>query len=342
MTIIVGISLVSLAAPARAQEGGYAGAFTRMGFGPRGMAMGNAMTSVEDEGIYAHYNPALAAGVINDQFDVSVAAMAFNRSLNAVNAAFKLPPNAGIDIGILNAGVGNIDGRSSSGYFTGYFSTEQYQFFADFGVKLSHKLQAGVGIKLTYANFSKAVPAALGTGFDLGLLFQPTKHLSIGFAAQDLLSYYRWDTQKLYGTSGSLETKDRFPTRLKLGASYRFFNNKLLVSTDFENRIEYASHLLTQVSNTFGTPQQYIVSHGVILNTQQLRFGAAYRIDNHITVRAGWQFNDLRNTQNSNIPSVGFSIHLPFDELSPSIDYAFLKEPNGVSYMHVFALRLEL
>lgn len=336
------LTMALFSSPAYCQDGGYAGAYTRMGFGPRGMAMGNAMTSVEDEGIYAHYNPAFAAGVTDNQIDISAAAMTFNRSLNALNVTFKLPPDAGLDVGLLNAGVGSIDGRSNSGYHTNYFSTEELQFFADFGIHFSDKIQGGIGLKFSYANYFKSVPSALGTGFDVGILYRPTTQLAIGFAAQDMLSYYRWNTQKLYNTSGSLQTKDKFPTRLKLGVSYRFFNKKLLVSMDFENRIQYSDELTYQISDNSGTPTQYLASQSITNNSRQLRFGAAYKIDKRITLRAGWQWNDLNNMSSSNVPSAGFSIHLPFDKFSPSIDYAFLREPNGMAFMHVFALRLNL
>lgn len=338
ITVLVFIS----SAPSFAQNGGYVGSYTRMGFGPRGMAMGNAMTSVEDEGIYAHYNPALAAGVTGNQIDISAAAMTFNRSLNALNITFKLPPDAGLNIGILNAGVGSIDGRSNSGYHTENFSTQEYQFFTDFGIRLTTKLQAGIGIKFSYANFYQSVPSALGTGFDIGILYHPVPRLAVGFAVQDLLSYYRWDTQKLYNTTGSLQTKDKFPTRIKLGVSYRMLKDKLIVAADFENRIQYADALSYQISDNAGNPSQYLVSHSVSNNSRQLRFGAAYRLDKRFTVRAGWQWNDLQNPGNSGTPSAGFSIHLPFDKFSPSIDYAFIREPNGIAFMHVFALRLLL
>ncbi|HKJ33869.1 MAG TPA: PorV/PorQ family protein [Balneolales bacterium] len=326
----------------KAQNGGYAGAYTRMGFGPRGMAMGNAMTSVDDEGIYAHYNPALAAGVQSTQFDVSVAAMSFNRSLNSLNASFRLPPQAGINVGLLNAGVGSIDGRSNSGYHTNYFSTQQFQLFADFGIKVSPKLQLGAGIKFNYADFHKEVSPATGTGFDLGMLFKPVNNLNIGFAIQDLLASYTWDTQKLYGTSGSLQTKDQFPTRIKIGASYRFFHKKLILASDYELRLQHSDAYSTVIVTLNGAPYTGTGDHTVTTRSNLWRCGASYRFDKRFTLRAGWQVNDLRHTGESNIPSAGFSVHLPFDRFSPSIDYAFLREPDGVADMHVFSIHLVL
>ena len=83
--------------PVMAQNGGYAGAYTRLGFGPRGMAMGNAMTAVTSEGSYGHYNAALAARPIQEvDVDLGTSAMAFDRSLHHLNAAFPLTGDANI------------------------------------------------------------------------------------------------------------------------------------------------------------------------------------------------------------------------------------------------------
>ena len=44
-----------------AQNGGFAGASTRLGYSARGLAMGNAMSAVTSEGAFSYYNPAQAA-----------------------------------------------------------------------------------------------------------------------------------------------------------------------------------------------------------------------------------------------------------------------------------------
>ena len=51
LPLIIGGSL-------HAQIEGAPGAFSRLGFGARGMGMGNAMTAVEDGDLSSFYNPA--------------------------------------------------------------------------------------------------------------------------------------------------------------------------------------------------------------------------------------------------------------------------------------------
>ena len=58
-TALVLAVLLCCAQEAAAQVGGHAGAFTRLGFGARGMGMGNAMTAVTDGYVVGSYNPAL-------------------------------------------------------------------------------------------------------------------------------------------------------------------------------------------------------------------------------------------------------------------------------------------
>src|SRR6056297_2403234 len=72
-------------------SGGFAGSFSRMGFSPRGMAMGNAMTSVVQEGSYSYYNPAFAA-LKSDmiQIDAGTALLPFDRRINMLHSHFQL------------------------------------------------------------------------------------------------------------------------------------------------------------------------------------------------------------------------------------------------------------
>jgi hypothetical protein len=55
--------LLLASVPAGAQIGGEPGAFSRLGFGARGMAMGNAMAAVTGGDVVAYYNPALLPSV---------------------------------------------------------------------------------------------------------------------------------------------------------------------------------------------------------------------------------------------------------------------------------------
>src|SRR5437870_9627008 len=95
---------------AYSQIGGYAGSFTRMGFGSRGISMGNAMTSVTKGDVLGYYNPALSSFQNEHLINLSYSFLSFDRTLNFVSYTknFKLPKQesggAGITISWINSG----------------------------------------------------------------------------------------------------------------------------------------------------------------------------------------------------------------------------------------------
>jgi len=317
LIILIVIFLFCVPSTAFTQSGGSAGAFSRIGFGPRGMAMGNALTAVTSEGIYPYYNPALTAeSSRGNQFDFSTAAMSFERSFNTVNGTFRLPPTAGITLSLINANVSGIDGRSPDGYDTGMFQTHEYQIASAMGIQISTQLSAGVGLKYYIADYHNDLANTSTLGLDLGALYKVSKNLKLGLTVQDMIASYTWDSSTLYGDESSVRT-DNFPTRLQIGGSYSGLSDLTLSMEG--GRIYYENE-----------------------SSINVRLGAAYNLHKRITIRAGWQIDALSSVKRTNRGSAGFSVHLPFDLLSPSVDYAFIQEGNNISYMHSFGLRLNI
>lgn len=325
-----------------AQSGGFSGAFTRMGFGPRGMAMGNALTTVSREGIYAHYNPALSSYIEEMQFDLSSALMSFDRNLHAINTTFFLPPSAGLNIGLLNAHVKNIDGRTSSGYHTENLSTNEFQLFAAFGIGLSPRVKLGASVKLHLSSLHKEIDHATGAGFDLGLIIQPISSWRIGIIAQDLISDYSWNTTSIYGTQDGRTRRDPFPVRFRIGTSQYFASWNLLLSSEFEIQRQRSEYQHTQIIAGSTPPQSVQRTENITTSSQLFRIGVSWAAHERLTIRGGWEILDLEFVNETYKLSTGFSVHLPYDAYSPSIDYAFVREPLGISSMHVLALRIVL
>lgn len=320
---------------AQETSGGFAGSFSRMGFSPRGMAMGNAMTAVTQEGSYGYYNPAFAA-IESEliQVDAGTGLLPFDRQLNMVHSHFQLPPSAGLSVSLLHSHIGNIDGRDLSGYHTENLSTNEFQLAGNFGLRFSKSFWAGIGMKYNLARYHPELPTTSGLGIDLGFLMQPLQNLRIGFTIQDLLASYRFNTSDLYGTDAS-NNQQFFPVRIIGGLSYQM-TNRWLISVDFENRRQSFDQLSVKNGQTQTNNRNEETSVSNFLRT-----GTSYQLHERFTLRAGIQLNELGDA-NDLQPTAGFSIHLPYDVLSPSIDYAFVREPSGLSTMHVFAIRLNL
>ncbi len=304
-----------------AQSGGYTGSFQRLGFGPRGMAMGNAMVSVTGDGVYGYYNPALAAHISeNRQIDISSAVMQFDRKLNMVNAHFNLPPSAGFGLYLIHAGVSDIDGRTNSGYHTQMLSTNEFQLGSQFGIRLTPRIWSGIGLKFNMARFHTELSSSRAFGADIGFLIQFTENIFTAITIQDLLATYQWSAGDLYSDDFNITTEHSFPVRLKGGISY-IPSDSFLFASEFEYRIHS------------------VPENGSGINSTYLRLGGRYYMHERFTLRGGIRILDMKTDLTSTF-STGFSIHLPFDKFSPSIDYTFAQEPNKVSNLHVFALRL--
>lgn len=332
--------LITMPVVAEAQSGGFAGSYTRMGFGPKGMASGNALAGSTQQGIYAHYNPALSAHVDHTQIDLSSALMAFDRTLHGLNVTFPLPPLAGLSVGLLNANVSDIDGRTSSGYHTTDLSTHEYQMYVSFGLNLGERAQIGTSVKFQLADFHEEISSSTGTGFDLGLLLEPVDHLKASIVMQDVLAGYTWNTDDLYSSQDSRNRSDEFPTRFKFGLTYEP-SPTWFASAEYEiQRIE--AEVFGRSLDASGPVRSDRNIEDRITDARQFRAGGGYRVHERVTARAGLEILNLEDVNQSVKPSAGFSLHLPFDQYEPTIDYAWVREPAGISHMHVLAIQLNL
>jgi len=323
-----------------AQSAGFTGSFSRMGFAPRGMAMGNAFTAVHHEGAYSYYNPALAAAPgENVQLDFSSSAMRFDRQLHMASAHFQLPPSAGISVSIMNGRVGNIDGRTQSGFATETFSTNEYQLLSNFGIRFSDTFWGGVGIKFNLTDYHEEVSTGTSVGIDAGF-YKQLGSLGLGIAIQDLFAKTSYDTSDLFGSNVGGSRSNSYPVRIKFGSSYTY-SEDLLLSLDYEIQVLNSEVLRQQTEVVGGRPTTRTFREDVTTNSQIIRAGSRYHLHPRFTLRAGVQALDI-NHEIKVQPTAGFSLHLPFDRFSPSVDYAFMREPSQISTMHVFSIRLQI
>ena len=341
ITPLILLFLITGSTQILAQNGGFAGAALRLGFGPRAMGMGNVATANTSEGIYPYYNPALAAIESETrQIDLTASSLQFDRVYQTAGIHLQLPPKAGIYVGLIRSGVKDIDQRTLSGYPLGSFDISEYQLNTVFGIRLNQKLNAGVGFKLSYADYKKDLTPSTALGMDFGILYHLSNNLNFAFAVQDIFAAYSWNSGNLYGLAQSRNIVNAFPTRYKWALSYQ--------KTDFSVSAEYEiQSLKSEVSSqevfiTESGSQELLFDISTInTNNKMMRLGGAWKAHERFTLRAGYRITDLEQSGSNSI-SGGFSVHLPFDKFAPSIDYAFVREPYGVANMHVFALRLHL
>lgn len=283
----------------------------RLGFGARGMGMGNAMIAVLHGENSGYYNPASVKHLDAQYASLSYGALSLDRKLNALFYGQPIDTNAGVAVRILNTGVSDIDGRDIDGFHTETYSTSENQFSLSFALKI-RKITLGLSTKIYYYSLFEEL-SANGLGFDFGALYSLTSNIVIGAVIKDLNAKYRWDTSPLYDELGNTTT-EKFPVRRSIGLSYTLDDKSGLVSVEYE------------FSNR---------------STSIIRFGAEYTVNEYVTLRSGldgWDLDDAKRAH----PSFGFTVRTALNDWNPSFTYAYVVEPYNVFAMHVIALSIQL
>jgi len=208
-----------------------AGAFSRMGFDARGLAVGNALVAAPGTNVSPYYNPALLPEASAQRLSGSAAALAFDRQLQSLEFTTPLGPTAGVGLGLIHAGVRNIDGRNADGRHTETLSTDEFALSLAFGNRFMETLSVGVGFTLYQSDVVPDTNPVRGFGVDVGAAYRITDHLKVAGAVKDLLAKYEWDTSAVNGQSRT----DRFPVRVLVGGSYTLLEDDLHLMAELES-----------------------------------------------------------------------------------------------------------
>ncbi len=322
--IILLLSTLSVAQSTQFSEiSNMPGAFSRMGFGARGMGMGNALSSVITGDKTAYYNPALSVFQEDNSFQTSYSFLSLDRNLNFLSFTRKFELGkkdengnfigkkriAGISAGIINASVSNFQERDNQGNVTGELNPFENQFFVAVANQFSDKLTVGLTAKFYYSKLYEDVSTNT-FGIDLGAIYRLNENFTLSAVVSDLLSKYEWDTGKIYGQDG-LSFDDKFPMLRKIGASY--FNDELnlLSAIEFENSS---------------------------VGTNYIRFGVEYGIYDGFFIRGGLDKFDISNTDAPSRPTLGFSYFHSFNPIEIGVNYAFVVEPYSSFDQHIIGI----
>jgi hypothetical protein len=289
-------------------NGGYSGAFTRIGLGARAVGMGNAHVAVAKGPWALYYNPGAMPWTYHREVAISTRSLSLDREYYFVGVALPLrPPNtpmqAGVALGWIHARTSDIDGRDFDGVHYGWLDQHDNAFQMAFGVGDSTKVGVGLAVKVIYSLFpnmtSEDKPVdANGVGMDFGIRVKPFRFLVAALRIKDfnLLNSDRkmkitWDTTD-YWSQGSSKA-DRFPVQFVGGVEVRPLAG-LIVACDAE------------VSSTFD---------------RRMHIGAEYAKrfspDLRGAVRAGIDYHNI---------TFGVGITPKIWHLQATMDYAYIVE----------------
>lgn len=318
------IGLIFIPVISNAQTGSNAGSFSRLGFGAKGMSMGNAMVSNIFTDISGYYNPGLSAFQKKGVITAGYTFMSLDRHLNFLGFAkkFDLPGQsgggAGISFSVINSGVTNIDGRDNDGASIGALSTSENQFYLATSFLMSPQIALGVGFKMYYSKLYAGITTT-SIAFDLGAVFNPKDNLSFGIAVRDLGAKYKWDTSQIYGSNGNT-TEDKFPFLLSAGATLKLPKDKGSVSAQFNFEKVPKPNVSATATSTSTT----------VKNQSYFSIGGEYYLAEQISIRAGLdRINPGSDDFAGNIkPSVGVGFVKSIGQTSSlGFDYSFQLEP---------------
>lgn len=315
---------------AHGQRGVGVGAFSRMGFDARGLALGNALVASSGADVSPYYNPALLPTASGQRIAGSAAVLAYDRQLQSLEFTTPLGPTAGVGLGLIHAGVSNIDGRNADGVRTQTLSTDEFALSLAFGNRFADRFSVGVEFTLYQSDVVPETNPVRGFGLGFGLAYQVTSQLKVAASVSDLLAKYEWDTSSLNGQSRT----DRFPVRTQLGGSYTLLDGRLRVLGEVESRfVGRDRRVPDRVVPTSAGPRQETRTETVLLHTVRGRMGAAYRPVDILALRAGLDRIGVDGASGLR-PTAGFGVRQRLGELQVRLGYAAALEPYVRTVMH--------
>lgn len=334
----VGLLALMGARPAHAQDAAV-GSFARNGFDARGIAMGNALAADGWGGVSPYYNPALAPFVGEQHLSASAAFMSMDREWQFLQFATPIQPSAGAALGLIHAGVNNIDGRDDSGFHTEDLSTDEFALFLAFGNQFANRFSAGAALKLYQATYLDVVDPVITIGIDLGAHLEVTEQIQVGAVVSDLLANYSWNTSGAFEEGRS--TTDRFPVRVRLAGSYRFLNEKARLTAEYESRFTPLEERTRVPATSGGSPTETFETESLLVHSGRFRIGGAYRFMDVLTVRGGLSRIGEDDTVGLK-PSAGFGVRQQLGNLDVNAGYAVVIEPYTRDSLHLVTLQIFL
>lgn len=301
------------ATPAFAQ-GGYAGAFLRVGVAARSESMGRAYVAMAQGSEAAFYNPAGTAFLSAPEINTSFRSLALDRTFAFIGFATALHPRsdpsaatrplrAGLAVSWIHAGVDNIEARDFDGEQYATLSNCENAFALSFALRPHQQLAIGITGRIVLNRLSGVTQdngalSASSFGFDFGALLEPLPGVRIGATVRDVNLKYAWNTQGVYELAST--KVDHFPVGWSMGVAITRPYAWLTVAADLQKR-------------------QY--------RDAELHLGAQVAYEDVFQVRAGL---------NGRKPTFGAGYRFELFGRAAELHYAFVTHPDALDSDHIF------
>lgn len=345
--------LLSFCAPAQIIRK-YSNEFLNIGAGARGLAMGGAVISSQNDVYSPMWNPAGLLGVERDWQGAAMHAEYFESIAKYDYLAYAKPlDNAGgvFGISIVRLGVDNIlnttqliDGEGNIDYDKiTKFSQADYAAIASYAFHPNgnQKLDVGINAKLVYRNVGKFA-TGYGFGFDLGAIYHADNGWNYGGMVRDITTTVNFWTVNQNELSAIVNGEEFNPAptdkleitlpKINVGASKNFeFGQNLELLPEFGLNIDFAK-TAALVSTDFASITPYA--------------GAELKYNKLLFVRVGVnRFQNITDIESlkrkvSFQPSAGIGVQYR----GLTLDYAITNSGIGGSnfFSNFFSLKLDM
>ncbi|MEQ9103906.1 MAG: PorV/PorQ family protein [Rhodothermales bacterium] len=340
---MIGLVLILLGAGAHLQNthAQHAGAFSRMGFGARGISMGNALAADVSGQASPWYNPAHAPRMSSQSLSASAATLSFDRTVQFLALGAPLQERAGFSVGLIHAAVSDIDGRDNSGFHTGRLSVNEYAGFLAFGLRFSDRFAGGLSFQFFRSDLFEGMTPARSVGLDVGFSYALTPDWAVAFVIDDLLARYSWDSSSI--SSSGRSVTDNFPRRLRLGVTHRPrpLDGRLLLAAELESRTTTVEVRTTRTRVFGGNVVETTDASDLTFQETHVRAGAEYAPIEAFALRLGLEQlgSDVLGSVR---PSAGFRAEQAVGDLRLRAEYAFSWEAAAAGSIHLLTLTLVL
>ena len=332
----------------------YSNEFLNIGAGARGLAMGGAVISNQNDVYAPMWNPAGLLGIDRDWQGAAMHAEYFESIAKYDYIAFAKPldNNGGVfAISIVRLGVDNIlnttqlidpEGNIDYDKITSFSQSDYAALFSfAFNPGGNQKLDVGVNAKLVYRNVGKFA-SGYGFGFDLGAIYHSDSGWNYGAVMKDItttVNFWKVNQKELStivnGEEFNPAPKDKMELtmpKLNLGMSRNFeINRDLELMPEAGINVDFAKTAAV-ISTDFASITPYA--------------GAELKFQDMIFVRVGLnRFQTVTDIENlkrkvSFQPSAGIGIKYQ----GLTLDYAITNSGVGGSnfYSNFFSLKLDM
>lgn len=230
-----------------AGAGQTAASFLEIPMGARAAAMGGAFTAVAEGSIAAAWNPSALASTERGEFSISHYLWLQDISVNHAAGGFRLSDRFGIGLSMTYLNYGTIENVDQNGSLLGELTAYDWSG----GLSLGYQLTDQVAIGLTGKYVTQKLDQYQADAFaaDVGLTVSLSR-FTIAATANNFGSGLTFD-----------QYKEELPRSIRLGVSGAPFQNNLVSSVEYEQKIDGLSQLRSGIE--YGFQERYFLRAGL-------------------------------------------------------------------------------